>query len=448
MRLGPVRKEAVTKQESGEKMSAEKDFEVIVVGAGPAGSACAYTLAKAGRSVLLVERSDNAGAKNLTGGRLYTYALEHMEPGLFQEAELERRVVREQLMLLDGDRAIHVDYHNPAYNREGEAPHSYTVLRSKFDRWLAEKAEEMGAMVVCGVRVDELLEENGQVVGISAGEEQMYADVVVAADGVNSLLAQKAGLIRDIDAHSVAVGVKEIIELPPEVINNRFNVRGEEGAARLVLGCTAGIQGGGFLYTNRDSISLGIVVSPVEAAKQGISVQQLLQSFKLHPAVYPLIEGGKTVEYGAHLVGEKGYRGILQQPYKPGFLVIGDAAGYVINLGYTVRGIDLALLSGIAAAKAIIKDQEPAAVGPLYRDELDKLVLPAMRAVEGYNEVIGNPRMYRSYPNLVVSLVDKLFTVDGQVPVPFRKQVKTLVRDNELTLWQLAKDAWKVVKSV
>jgi len=224
-------------------MSEEEKFDAIIVGAGPAGAACAYLLAKEGKNVLMIERGVSAGSKNVTGGRLYTYALELVEPGLHAEAPLQRKVVREQIMMLGEQSAITVDYLDYSFKGK-ELPQSYTVLRAPFDEWFAGKAEEQGAMVASGIRVDDLIIQDGKVVGVKAGEDEMYADIVIAADGVNSFMAQKAGLREDLTAHEVGVGVKEIIELPAEVIQQRFNLAPDEGAARLVLGCTEGTTGG------------------------------------------------------------------------------------------------------------------------------------------------------------------------------------------------------------
>jgi len=422
-------------------LSGEDRFDAIVVGAGPAGSACAYTLAKEGKTVLLIERGDTAGAKNVSGGRLYTHALRVLGEEFVWDAAAERRVTREQVMVMAAERSITINYHDPNFNREGEMPQSYTVLRAVFDNWLAGKAEEAGAVVACGIKVDNVIEKDGCVVGVRAGEDEVYADAVIAADGVNSLLAQKAGLTAAIPALNVAVGVKEVIALAPKAIEERFGVRGNDGAALLILGCSEGVMGGGFLYTNKDSVSLGCVLSPEEAAIQGKPVHRIFQDLKMYPAVHPLIEGGETVEYSAHLVSEAGYRGVLQKLYRDGLLVIGDSAGFVINLGYTIRGMDFAILSGIAAAHAVLGEKKPDLIGPAYMRELDNLqVIQAMKAFKGYAELLNNKRIYKQYPFMVVNLFRQLFTVDGRVPPNLRKKLMEAIKESNLSMWQIIKD--------
>ncbi|OPX84820.1 MAG: Electron transfer flavoprotein-ubiquinone oxidoreductase [Pelotomaculum sp. PtaB.Bin104] len=430
-------------------MNNEDKFDAIIVGAGPAGSACAYTLAKEGKSVLIIERGDTPGSKNVTGGRLYTYALEMLDKGLYEGAALERKVTHEQIMMLSGDRAINIDFHNPSYNETQKAPMSYTVLRAAFDEWLASKAEERGAMLVCGIKVDELIEQNNKIVGVIAGEDEMYADIVIAADGVNSFMAQKAGLSGDIAAEAVGVGVKEVIKLPARIIEQRFNLKEDEGAARMLLGCTEGIHGGGFLYTNQDSISLGAVFMPEEVGHKKQSVHEIFQELKMHPSIYQLIEGGETIEYSAHLVPETGFRGISKKLYREGFLIVGDAAGFVINTGYSIRGIDLAIVSGIAAARAVISASNGAETGPLYLKELhDMRLLPTMKAVDGFSDILETPWIYDKVPNLINDVFDSLFTVDGEVPISIKKSVMKLIKENGLSLWQLIKFGIKGVRSL
>ena len=424
----------------------EEQFDVIVVGAGLAGLSAAYTLAQAGQSVLVIERGSAAGSKNVSGGRIYTYALETLEPGLTAAAPLERAVTHEQIMLLDGERAVTMEYSDAAGAKD--APRSYTVLRAVFDEWLAGQVEAQGAFVAAGVHVNDLLIEDGRVAGVVAGEDEMRARGVIAADGVNALLAQKAGLRPDLTPHEIGVGVKEVIELPAATIESRFHIGPDEGAARMILGGSQGVNGGAFLYTNRNSISLGGVFLPGALAEKGIAIHSLFQEIKMHPAVYALIEGGQTVEYGAHLVPEAGWKHVPQPLHRPGFLVVGDAAGLVINQGYTIRGMDLAVLSGVAAARAVLATADPDAIGPAYERELEAIGLTAaMQQFAGFPGLMDNPRLFSVYPALAADLFQTLYSVDGATPPPLRQGLWRTVRQNT-SLRDLVKDGWAVARAL
>ncbi|MFE8047392.1 FAD-dependent oxidoreductase [Brenneria goodwinii] len=422
----------------------EDKFDAIVVGAGPAGSACAYTLAKEGRSVLLLERGDTPGAKNVSGGRLYTYALELVDPGLYERAPLQRKIIREQVMLLNAGGATTVDYFDPSFG--AEVPQSYSVIRADLDEWFAGEAEAQGAMLAPGVLVDDLIEEGGQIVGIRTGEDEMRADVVVAADGVNSLLGQKAGLFPDAKPHAVGVGVKETIELPDSLISARFGVQDGEGAARVAIGCTDGISGGGFLYTNKGSISLGIVFNPVQAGRQERHIQDIFQDFKMHPAILSLIDGGTSIEYGAHLVPELGFHGIPKRLSRPGLVVVGDAAQFGINTGVIIRGMDMAIVSGLAAARALIAAKQPADVERLYQQQLEELLLIAnQKAYQNFHGIFEIPRIFHEYPNLANDAMRFMFRVDGKTPKPMFKGILETIKRN-VSFGRLAADCWKIYR--
>jgi electron transfer flavoprotein-quinone oxidoreductase len=424
----------------------EDKFDAIVVGAGPAGSACAYTLAKQGKNVLLLERGNSAGSKNVSGGRLYTYALELLEPGMYKRAPLQRKIVREQIMLLNERGATTVDYFDPAFGEE--VPQSYSVVRAALDEWFAGEVETAGATVASGVLVDGLIEENGKIVGIRSGEEEMRSDIVVAADGVNSLLGQKAGLFGDVKANAVGIGVKETIELPDNLINARFGVTDAEGAARVAIGCTDGISGGAFLYTNKGSVSLGIVFNAVQASKQKRQIQEIFQDFKMHPAIQPLIEGGTTLEYGAHLVPEIGYQGIPSKLHREGMLVVGDAAQFGINTGMIIRGMDLAIVSGLAAARAILKSTNSAETGLLYMKQLEELLLISnQRAYQNFHNILGIPGIFVAYPKLANEAMQFMFTVDGKVPKPMLRGLLGVVKKNA-SFGQIAADGWKAYRNL
>jgi electron transfer flavoprotein-quinone oxidoreductase len=425
----------------------DEKFDVIIVGAGPAGSACAYILAREGKSVLMIERGDTAGSKNVTGGRLYTYALELVESNLYKEAVLERAVVREQIMMLSDKTGLTMDYF-AGTNMEERMPQSYTILRAPFDEWFAGKAEEQGAMIAAGILVDELIEKDGKIVGVKAGGDEMYADLVIAADGVNSSMARQAGLKKEWNGHEVGIGVKEVIELDPEIIQQRFNVGPDEGVARAILGGTDSVMGGGCLYTNKDTISLGVVLSPASLAAQERSIADIYQDFKMHPAIYPLIKDGTTVEYSAHLVPENGWNSVPEKLYRDGFLMVGDAAGFVINTGTMIRGIDLAIVSGVAAARAVLKAAAPADVGQLYMKELNELqLISTMQLFAGWPQITGLPRMASVYPDLANEMIGSLFYVDGKLPKRMDKSMLQILKKH-VGIGQVLADAWKGFKAL
>jgi len=430
---------------------AEEKFTAIVVGAGPSGSTAAYLLAKEGHDVVLVERGTAPGSKNMYGGRMYSHALNRIMPEFWKEAPVERPVAQETITFLNGGQSVSISCSNMSW---ATGPyHSFTLLRADFDAWLAAKAEEAGAMLACGIRVDELLIDGGRVIGIRAGEEEMLADVVIAADGVNSLLAQKAGWAKMFAPSQVATGVKQIIELPAETISQRFQLEGNNGAARLFVGdCSNGMQGGGFLYTNKSSISLGLVINVGELQRCTVKLCDIMEDFKSNPHIAPLIEGGEVAEYSAHLVPEAGVA-MMPQLYGDGMLVAGDAAGFVLNLGYTVRGMDFAIASGEAAARTVI---EAKARNDFSRQGLSRyldllkqsFVLRDLEAYRKAPEFLENERMFKAYPKLVTGLAGKLFTVDGAPPVHLMKMVLGQIKQSGISLIQLARDSWKGARNL
>ncbi|MPM46595.1 hypothetical protein SDC9_93300 [bioreactor metagenome] len=367
-----------------------------------------------------------------------------VEPGLTAKAALERKVVREQIMMLGEASGVTVDYFQQDPSQL--TTHGYTVLRASFDDWFATYAEQQGVVLVDGIKVDSLVEKDGVIVGIQAGDDIVEADVVIAADGVNSLFAEQVGLRRKPLPADVGIGIKETISLPAKTIESRFGLKPGEGAARVIVGGT-GLVGGGFLYTNKESVSLGLVLSPEAVAGQSRKIFEILQDFKMHPAIAPLVGDGETVEFGAHLVPESGWRGVPSKLYRDGFLMIGDAAGFVINTGTTIRGIDLAMVSGVAAARAIISAQgRKTAVGPAYMQHLNELnLLPTMKLASGWPEITQNPRMSGTYPSLLNNIMQQLFTADNSTPEKLSKTMLRITRQH-VSIGELLADGWKGFK--
>jgi electron transfer flavoprotein-quinone oxidoreductase len=395
----------------------EEKVEVVIVGAGLAGLSAAYVLAQGGVDTVVVERGDYPGAKNVTGGRIYMHPIRHYFPELWEDAPLERYVTRETLTMMAENSSTSMTLDS---NRFREEPyHSYTILRSKFDRWFGDKVMETGAFVLPKSRVDDLIMEDGRVAGVIMEEDEIPADVVVAADGVLSLMAEKAGLRETQQARHFAVSIKEVIELSPQIIEDRFNLGPSEGAAQLFFGAlTKDMMGGGFLYTNIDSISLGLVVG-IESLMERepkIEVHELIEEFKARPEIRNLIAGGEIVEYSAHVIPEGGIH-TMPRLYSDGILVVGEAAGFGLNMLFTVRGMEFAVASGVMAAQAIMKAREKkdySAASLAYYEELvkDSFVFKDLRTFRDVLSVLENRRLFNYYPEAVCGIFEKLMWID------------------------------------
>ena len=211
-------------------------FDAIVVGAGPAGNAAAYSLAKGGMSVLQIERGESPGTKNVQGAILYSDALERLIPDFRDDAPLERHIIEQRMWVLDDESYIGSHYRSDAFNKEPF--NRYTMIRSQFDKWFSEKVQQAGALVICETTVTNLLLDGNRVIGVNTDRQggEIYADVVILADGVNSLLAKKAGFHPELSPKNVALAVKEIHFMPQELIEQRFNVSGEEGVVIEMVG--------------------------------------------------------------------------------------------------------------------------------------------------------------------------------------------------------------------
>ena len=441
-------------------MAEEEKLDAIVVGAGPSGTAAALTMAQAGLQVALVERGVKPGSKNVMGGILYTHYLEQVVgPSWKDEAELERPIIEEQRWLMTPEAAIRaLGYKNL---RTREHPHSFSVLRAKFDAWFAAKAEEAGAFLIPETVVDELLVRNGRVTGVRTGREgDLAADVVVVCEGVGlgSKLLEKAGLKRPLKPDQVAVAFKEIIALDPDVIESRFNCEPGEGASVECYGdATEGLAGFMFIYTNKESLSVGGGALLSQLADTHLSREELAQRtpnsilnhFKDHPSIRPLLQGGETVEYLAKMIPEGGMNAI-PKVYGDGYLVCGDAA----MLGNPVHreGSNLAMESGRLAGQTVIRAKERGDFSARslseYRRRLDQSwIMSDMKKYEGAVPLLEhNPRLLTDYVGLLDRALDDFFRVDGvskktkqkEVMRMFRKEGGTrLIRDTVKALWTL-----------
>jgi len=232
------------------------DVDVAIVGAGLAGLSAAYKLAKNGLNVLVIERGPYPGSKNVSGGRMYLHAIRRLIREIpVENMPFERFVVRECITFVGEDSYVTLELNQFKVKQYT----SGIVLRARFDKWFASLVEENGGVIVTNKRVDDLLFENGKVTGIIAEGDQITANAVIIAEGANSFLAEKYNLRKSFSPKSMTVAAKGIIELGEDEINKRFNLKNREGVAHAFVGITKGVQGGGFIYTNKDVVAIGVV---------------------------------------------------------------------------------------------------------------------------------------------------------------------------------------------
>ena len=391
--------------------------DVIIAGGGLAGLACAYELADSGMTVIVLERGDFSGSKNVTGGRIYLGPLREYLPDLWKEAPLERHVTKEIITLIGDHNSTTLELYSDRFNQEPYP--SYTILRAKFDRWLADLISEKGVFVIPQKQVDGVIKEGEKVVGVRTGDEEIGADCVVAADGILSFTAEGAGLRQPFQPRHFAVGLKEVIQLDPKTIEDRFRLGEKEGAAQLFAGAlTKGMMGGGFLYTNYESLSLGIVVGvqSLNLKEPREEVYKLLDEFKERPEIRNLVKGGNTIEYSAHLITEGGIHA-KPRVSGDGILVVGDAAGLGLNMLVTVRGMEYAMASGVLAGRAIKKAKEKndfSASSLAYYDSLlnNSFIIKEMNTFKNSLHLLENERLFTKYPQAISNLFEKVMWVD------------------------------------
>lgn len=397
--------------------------DAVVVGAGPAGSAAAFALATAGRSVLLLERGPFPGAKNMYGGVVYGRILDEIAPQWWREVPVQRWVTRRSTMVLTPSQALTIDYRTQTWG--AEPYNGMTTYRPEFDSWLAGKAVDAGAELITSTVATGLIRDSdGRVAGVRTDrpDGNIHADVVIACDGVNSFLAKEAGLLPTADAEHHTLGVKETLALPRETIEERFNLTGDEGLDIEMLGCTGSIAGGGFLYTNRDTVSVGVVLSLPGLAESGRRPEEVIADLKAHPAIAPMLRGAELKEYSAHLIPEGGHRA-MPRLATAGLLVAGDAASMCLAAGLWLEGVNFAIGSGLAAgraaAEAIGRCEVDAAGLAGYRERLERsFVLADHKRLRDAPGLVLSPRVQQRYPGLICDLVEGMFTVDNPVPKP------------------------------
>lgn len=431
-------------------MSSKLKYDVIVAGAGPAGLAAAIVLAKAGVKVIVIERGKFPGAKNVMGGVFYTDCMKGIVDDFPGKAPVERHVIDQRIWILDQNSTVGFNHKNELFNKEPYNCH--TVFRAKFDRWFAGEAEKAGALIISNTVVKEAILEKGKVVGVRTDrpEGDIWANCVILADGVNSLLAKSIGFRGEIKRESVAVAVKEVIGLDEKLINERFNVKTNEGVTIEMTGSFFNGEAMAFLYTNKKSVSLGVGMVLSDLIRNKVNPNDLIESLKKHPSVAPLIEGGLTKEFLAHLIPEGGYKAVPKLVGN-GVMIVGDA-GMMVDAIHR-EGSNLAVTSGKLAAETYIEAAKSGDFSEkslsLYRDKLNNsFVLKDLKKYKGVPGLLqSNKRLLHQYPKLLNNAAFEMLSVNG---IPKKDKEKSLWKTvkKEVGISNLIKDLFKLWRNV
>ncbi|WP_255149465.1 FAD-dependent monooxygenase [Halorarius halobius] len=360
-------------------MTEREQYEAVVVGCGPGGAAAAARLADAGVETLVLERGMDAGSKNVSGGLIYAersapYTIDGLFPG-FREAAAERPITDYHIHNISGDQVKSFDITDL---HEHDTEWSDAVLRRKMDSWLArevhERCREAGGGLLTDVRVNGLLRENGDIVGVTMDElDPIEAEVIVAADGVNSELARDAGLMDWDEPDEWFQGVKAVVDCPD--VDDRFDLDGDEGIAHLFSGdLFEGVRGGGFCYTNDDSLSIGTVFHLDSLVAQEAEPHELLDALLTHPLLADWLgDEYHEREYAAKLVPDS-KKVAHPSPHQDRLLLVGDAAGQMQAQGPIIKGMNHAVTAGALAAEAFVEAQgrgDPDSAGDRYQQKLE-----------------------------------------------------------------------------
>ncbi|WEJ13968.1 FAD-binding protein (plasmid) [Sinorhizobium sp. K101] len=428
----------------------EENFDAIVIGAGMAGNAAAYMMASRGLKVLQLERGEYPGSKNVQGAIMYSNMLEKIIPDFRDDAPLERHLVEQRFWMMDDTSHIGMQYRSDDFNESN--PNRYTVIRAQFDKWFSRKVREAGATVLSETTVTELARDtDGTVIGVRTDRagDVILADVVVLAEGVNGLLGTRAGLRETPKPENVALAVKEMHFLPEEVIDQRFGLKANEGCVIEAAGTISRSMAGlAFLYTNKESISIGIGCLVSDFAATMESPYVLLENFKNHPSIQPLIAGSEVKEYAAHLIPEGGYKAIPQL-FGNGWVVVGDAAQ--LNNAVHREGSNLAMTSGRLAGEAILqvkKRGHPMTKEnlALYKSMLDKsFVIKDLRKYKDMPALLhtNSRNFFTTYPQLLSQAAQNFMRVDS-TPKIDKERATMAAFIKARSRWGLVSDALRL----
>ncbi len=428
-------------------MEREKfNIDAIVVGAGPAGISAALTLKRGGKNVVVLERSDKAGTKNMFGGAVYLNSIKSILPNSFNTAPYERFIVNHTYSFLNDSGSVDIKSTALADNTTA------TVMRPKFDAWMVEEAKKEGVYFAPKTLVKKLIYKNGSVIGVKTEQEKYFAPVVILADGVNSLLSKDVGLRKEFFPKDMVLSVKETYKLDKKILEERFNLEPEtnEGAMYEFFGGLSGFYltekkkkypvtpfAIGFLYTFKDTISLGLGISLEDLVQYKVKPYEVLENFKSHPVVKKLIAGAESNEYSAHMIPEYGYNH-LSKLYANGVLIAGDAAGLINSAHFegTNFAIESGKLAGETAIIALNLGKYRHNILKVYEEKLRKsFVLKDMKSYRNVVETLYGRKnsILKYYPDKMGEFFETLHVVDNvDKKRKFRRFFRTIFFDRSI----------------
>lgn len=436
-------------------MGSDDKFDVIIIGAGLAGSTAALVCARAGLSTVLFERGERPGSKNMFGGILFTPVIGELIPNFWEEAPVERPIVKKEFSFLAKDNSLTMVFQSEKF-RKPPYNNNFSALRARFDEWYAAKAEEAGAIVFPETVVDDVIwdDKHERVIGVKTRRDEgdLYADIVIIADGATAMLLKAMGLRGDFAPEEQVTLCKEVLSLPPEKIEERFAVEKGEGCSIEYFGeAVMGMIGGAFIYTNKDTLSVGIGISIDENLRTKVTPYNVLDYFKSHPHVRKLLEGTKVEEYSAKMIPEFGYRK-LPPLYGGGFMVTGDAAGFV-NTSLYHEGSNFATASGKLAAETAIeakaKGDFSAKTLSAYRKKLDEsFVMKDMALFQDVGRFIhDHPEFLTTYPDTFIKMAETYFSVTDKPKDAVMRHVVDDFKSN-VRMWRFMIDSYSMAGKV